>query len=175
MWKNIEVFSVDEQPIIHSKTTVFYVCLRITDCSPSPGGRQLSCCWIVVAWKWMEASFFWSIFNWCHSLHFLKYKWALCLEILRVKGSPINGGDILWLTGRFWSWRGVMDHPFIPLVSKLPLWNQFTFTGWSISISQLRLWWPLWGQDQCLLWLMCLNFGKITKQSFMETYCSFSV
>lgn len=56
--KNIDVFAVDEQPIIQSKTTVFYVCLRITDYSQGAGRKQLSCSCIVTAWKWMGVLFF---------------------------------------------------------------------------------------------------------------------
>ena len=67
----------------------------------------------------MDGSFiFLSAFNWCHSLHFLKYKWALWLEILRVRGSYINGGDIRWLPNQFLSWRGMMDNGLIPLVTQ---------------------------------------------------------
>lgn len=109
---------MDEQPIIHSKTTVFYVCLRITDYGDSPGRKPLSRCWVVAAWKWMGALFFLTSVTWCHSLPFLKYKWALWLEILRVKGSYINGGDILWLLSGFWSWTWMMGNGFILLVTK---------------------------------------------------------
>lgn len=117
---------------------------------------------------------FLSIFNWRHSLHSLKYKWTLWLEFLRLKGSYINGGDFLWLLSGFSSRRGVMDNQLIPRGTKPASLKPVYFCRWSISISQLHLW-KLWGEDQYLLWLMCLDFGNNIEQSFMETHCSFYI
>lgn len=90
-------------------------------------------------------------------------------QLHKWRGLSLTAQPVLEIGGE---WR--ITHGFQPWQG-MPLWNLFTFVGWSISISQRCLWWPIWEEDRYLLWLMCLDFGKNIKQSFMETYYSFSI
>lgn len=97
----------------------------------------------------MDGSFiFLSIFNWCHSLRFLKYKWALWLEILRGRGSYVNRetspdcpagfgvAEEWWRTESFHGWQPASLKPvyFCSIHGHFPAVSVTTnLTGRSVS------------------------------------------